>query len=364
MHSRLLRRSPESNRQPAARVRILASEEASAKRHKGLLAGLFGLMAAFAVLLVWLPFAQAAEISATQMKVSVWPEYDDPRVLVINQADLDPSVTLPAEVSFNIPKGADIGMACEVDSGGGHACKPYQLVDKGDYQTLTYKVEAQHTVFLEYYYDAFAAGTPERSFDFTFRPGFSVKSLTMEVQEPLRSTGFTLDPILSQTATDSQGLTYHTQEYADVAVDKPLDVKVSYSKTDNNPSVAPKDSSAGAGTSASGSASGGQRNTALFIVLAALAFGTLLFGGYKVFRPAAASSSSRSGRRPARGGPGSRRQDHMVRNQATGSPGPKKRHGGADERRGGADDSKFCTECGAQLRRQDRFCSGCGSDQA
>lgn len=162
--------------------------------------------------------ARAAEVSASQMKVSVWPEYDDSRVLVIYQADLDPSVQLPVDVTFSIPKGAEIGMACEVDSGGGHACKPYQLVDKGDYQTLTYKVEAQHKIFFEYYYDAFPAGADARSFDFVYRPGFIVATTTIEVQEPLRSTGFTLDPTLSHVATDSEGFKYHLQDFSALPV--------------------------------------------------------------------------------------------------------------------------------------------------
>jgi len=304
--------------------------------------------------------AQAAEITATQMKVSVWPEYDDPRVLVIYQADLDPSVQLPVDVTYNIPKGAEIGMACEVDSGGGHACKPYTLVDKGDYQALTYKVEAQHKIFFEYYYDAFPAGTEARAFDFVLRPGLAAANTTIEVQQPLRSTGFTLDPALSQVTTDSEGLKYYSQDYPDLPVGEPFTVKVAYNKVDNDPSVQ-KDDNASAQPGTTSAAGGGGNNRALFIVLAALAFATLVFGGYKAFRPAAATSNGRnrsSGARSTRA--------HVSRDQrASGGPVAPRRKADTG---GGASDadakSKFCVSCGTQLRRQDRFCPECGDDQA
>jgi len=309
--------------------------------------------------------ARAAELSATQMKVSVWPEYDDPRVLVINQADLDPSVQLPTDVTFNIPKGAEIGMACEVDAGGGHACKPYQLVDKGDYQALTYKVEAQKKIFFEYYYDAFPAGTPERTFDFTYRPGFAVGTTSIEVQEPLRSSGFVVDPALSQTTTDSEGLTYHIQDYPDLPVDEPFAVSVSYTKTDSNPSVKPKDSAApSGGLPAAGS---GSNNTALFVVLAVLGFGTLVVGGYKVMRPAPASSGGRRGgnaRGPARSQSqrprGTRPNVSKAQASSTG-----RSSGGKSGKSSRVDDSdtKFCTSCGEGIRRADAFCPECGEEQ-
>ena len=308
--------------------------------------------------------AQAAEVKATQMKVSVWPEYDDPRVLVIYQADLDPSVQLPVDVTYNIPKGAEIGMACEVDSGGGHACKPYTLVDKGDYQALTYKVEAQHKIFFEYYYDAFAAGTEARAFDFVLRPGLAVDNTTIEVQEPLRSTGFTLDPALSQVSTDSEGLKYHIQDFSALPVDQPFTVKIAYSKTDANPSVqkASNDTAQPGQTSASG---GGGNNNAIFIVLAALAFGTLVFGGYKAFRPATATSNRgnrSSASRPTRSRTPRDRDVEGARppreRSAKSSRTSKSSRVGTDSK------SKFCVSCGTQLRREDRFCSECGEDQA
>lgn len=300
----------------------------------------------------------ASTLAATQMKVSVWPEYDDPKVLVINEADLDPSVKLPTEVSFNIPKDAEIGMACEIDAGGNHACKPYEIVDKGDYQTLTYKVEAQHKVFMEYYYEAFpAVAAGQRDFTFTFRPSFNVQSLQLEVQEPLRTTGFVTTPNLPTVQTDGEGFKLHTEDLTNVTPEKPMDVKISYSKSDAKTSVKLRDKTGAGSAAPSGptASSGGGNSKTLIIVLAAIAIVAVFFGGYQMLRPAPVTGrgSGRGGRRPANDTRGRKNPEPPAASLA--------RQGGAH---GGRNTTKFCTACGSSIRRQDGFCPECGEEQS
>src|SRR5660397_288473 len=284
------------------------------------------------------------EVSATQMKVSVWPEYDDPRVLVIYQGDLDSAVSLPARVEFNFPKGAEIGMACEVNPSGGHACKPYQLTDHGDYQTLSFLVESQRKVFFEYYYEAFPGfpGTdPLREFDFTFRPGFSVDALSLEVQEPMRAREFTLDPEFPSVTSDSQGLNYHVLTDSDVKVGDVQTVSISYSKDDNDPSVTPG-SATGSGEASREQASPDQQgsNTTLILIVGVLGAVALVLGGYAVLRPAS-SRGRGSGSRGQRGQAGS-----AKRNKKSGVG------------------VRYCTHCGSQVESSSRFCPDCGSEKS
>lgn len=323
------------------RLQAPTDEQTATAMPVRLTAALLRLLVALtiAIMFVWFSPAHAAPTQASRMGVSVQPEYDDPRVLVINQADLEAGVQLPVDVTFNIPKGADIGMACEVDLNGGHACKPFKIADKGDYQSLTFNVAKEHKVYLEYYYDAFPAGTSQRSFDFIFRPGFPVKSLSIEVQQPLRSSGFTLTPEMPRAFT-SEGFSYRMQEYTDVAAGKPLSVKVSYSKTDNSPSVTPKRKSPDDAPAADVQ-SEGESKRVLLVVLGAVGIIILLLGGYLIFRP-----------RPVVSNAGGRAAPNQV-------AGP----GGAKKLKAGRGDIKFCASCGAKLLREDRFCSQCGDRQ-
>src|SRR3989339_75826 len=318
-----------------ARLQALTYDQTATAMPARIMAAFISLLVALTIMLTWLSPAHAALVRASKMSGSVQPEYDDPRVLVINEADLEAGVQLPVDVTFNIPKGADIGMACEVDLNGGHSCKSFRTVDKGDYQSLTFNVVKEHKVFQEYYYDAFPAGASQRSFDFIFRPGFPVKSLGMEVQQPLRSSGFTLTPVLPKTFT-SGGFSYRAQDYMDVSVGKPLSVKVSYSKTDNSPSVKPKPKSPD-DTPAADGRSGGESKQLLFVLLGVVGTMILFFGGYMIFRPRSVASNT--------GG-------RVAPNQTDGP-------GGAKKPKAKKGDVIFCTSCGTKLPRGGRFCSQC-----
>jgi hypothetical protein len=307
----------------------------------------------------------ATEATATSMTVSVQPEFDDPRVLVVNQATLDPNLQLPANVTFNVPKGAEIGMACEVDANGGHACKAYQTVDRGDYQSITYPVEKEHTVFLEYYYQAFSPTATKRLFTFTFHPGFPANSLEMSIQEPLRATGFKLSPAFPKTTTDQQGMTNYVKDFSGVAPGKPISVKVSYSKPDHKTSVAPKDKSAQGDSSSSLGRSAGGSNRYLLILLVIGVFGALMLGGYKLFRPLPATGN-RGGRRNGRRA-GNAPRPRQEAEYAVAKAGRGNRGSGRSpqpRRSPKVTDTKFCTSCGCQLRAADSFCAECGGEQA
>jgi hypothetical protein len=291
------------------------------------------------------PAAWAGDLSVSTMKISVWPEYDDPRVLVIYQGDLDASVQLPADVTFNLPKDAEVGMACEVDPSGGHSCKPFKLADQGEYQSLTYRVETQRKIFFEYYYEAFPTGVPARSFDISLLPAFPVAELTVEVQEPARSTDFAVTPALPEQITDSEGLVYHQQVFTEPVVDEPIDLSIAYSKQDNKPSVAPSPEASTEGTAASG-AEGGGGGRSLIVVVIVVGLAAIGLVGFRSFRPASANSRGKGG--AGRGGP----------RGGTGGGGSRQRPASRAPR------AKFCTDCGAGLNREHRFCPECGHEQA
>ncbi|GAB4256484.1 MAG: hypothetical protein Kow00129_16980 [Thermoleophilia bacterium] len=309
--------------------------------------------AAFLILMLSASPALAAEVSAKDLRVSVWPEYDDPRVLVIMQGELTDDVELPVEISFPVPKGAEIGMACEVDPSGGHACKPYRLEDKGDYQTLTYTVESQKKVFFEYYYEAFPAGTQERSFEFKFWPQFPVGNLALDIQEPLRSTDFVIDPALGQTSTDSNGFVYHVQTYPEPEVGEPLAFNISYSKPDQDPSVNASSQGGSGGPLADGQSFSNEG--AVYTVAGAVVFAILLFAGYRTFRPAGAAAGRGGGR-------GARRASRTNAKVASKAAASRSSHPDKAPARSGRSGGRFCTSCGTPVRTRDRFCSDCGEE--
>jgi hypothetical protein len=136
--------------------------------------------------------AETSGLKATDFSVLVKPEYDDPRTLVIYEGNFVNSGTSVIKkdtlISFIIPKGAQIGMACELNAQGGHECQPYTTKDLDDNQVqLSWKItkdlqpNQKYPIFLEYYYNN-KATTPNKTFDYTFTPTYTLDQLNLTYQ--------------------------------------------------------------------------------------------------------------------------------------------------------------------------------------
>lgn len=186
-----------------------------------------------------------AAFRATNFTVTVKPEYDDPRTLVIYQADLyatgKDTVKKGTPVTFIIPKGAQIGMACEINAQGGHDCQPYSSKDlDNDKVELSWKSSKdvpagqKYPVYLEFYYDNKAVA-PNKNFIFNFNPTFSMDSLAISFTQPKTATNFQLDPAASSSSQDQDGLTTYFENYSNKTPKDSIAIKVSYNKADNKP---------------------------------------------------------------------------------------------------------------------------------
>lgn len=67
--------------------------------------------------------ARQLSLTIKNMTVSVWPEYDDPRLLVLYEGQFTVDQTFPQKVRFYVPKGVTINMVCGVKDTGEHLCQ-------------------------------------------------------------------------------------------------------------------------------------------------------------------------------------------------------------------------------------------------
>lgn len=240
---------------------------------------LIALLTAVAMLVLTLPavpaFAAGDGMVLKNFKVSVWPEYDDPRVLVILEGTFvnTGNTDFNGSVYFNVPTGAQIGMACEIVDGGGHSCQPYKTEAKTeDTQSLSWKTTKaikpgeEYPVFLEYYYNPIK-GTTDKTIDFTFQPSYNVQKLDLSIQQPLKAEKFSINPAPLSTSQDGQGFTYHDYTFANKTAGDKLNFKIVYTKTDPNPSK-PKPANGNAApqpTGDSGSGGGSSLGTSAYL---------------------------------------------------------------------------------------------------
>ena len=171
--------------------------------------------------------AQAqAETTLDTMTVQLWPDHDQPSVLVIYDFTLDANTPLPAVVHFQIPsiatlsavaKSADIGLLTvepAVTTQGENSIVTFTITDKTDYH-------------LEYYMPYTLDGAT-RDFVYTWPGDYAVKSFKLIVQKPVAATGLTTDPILTAAPTDKDGFSYLSTQTVGLAAQKTFAMHVRY----------------------------------------------------------------------------------------------------------------------------------------
>jgi hypothetical protein len=171
------------------------------------------------------------------LDISVWPEFDDPRVLVQYDGQLAAKDGYPRDVSFYVPSGAAVtATAYEDDTQKLLNTDPATIADAGNgLKRVTFKLPKPH-FHLEYYNDMIK-GAPDKSFEFAYTPLLPADQINVQVQQPLKADKFTTVPPAAQVQEGMHGFKYYLFSYQTVAAEQPVKVQVSYVKTDPNPSL-------------------------------------------------------------------------------------------------------------------------------
>ena len=270
------------------------------------------------------------------MDVSVWPEYDQPGVLVQYQGSLAAKAdkTSPLELSFFVPKGAGVGAACAIQANGNHTSETWKESDADSGLTkITFKV-SEPQFHVEYYYNPLPTST-DKKFSFAYTAALPADEVDLAVQHPLKAMNFVLTPDAPNSHQDQDGFTYHAYTFKNVAVGQKLSTDVAYTKTDPKPSVS-GDQKPASSTSAANAATDSGINPNQVIVLATV----LAMAGIVAFFV-------------------------WQRNTQRAQP----RYADAETyrptaRTGAAAPGGFCTQCGNAMAAGDKFCARCGSRMA
>lgn len=261
-------------------------------------------------------------ISLKDVRVSIWPEYDDlaqlgyPSVLVILEGEIV-SDNVPVTMRFLVPGDAVIYLA-----GSGPRDEYLEATPARKASNITGWDELSFELFTKYFvveYYAPIIGQPDRVIPYDFYTLYPVSGLGAEVQEPRRSKSFSVSPE-GLIRSDDGGFRYHTYEYANDSPDAPLHFDISYTKADSRPSLD----------------TGGSLNTTVLIVLGVI---VVLTGAFILV-----SKFLKSRPRPAAA--------RSLRRQAA--------H--ASKRGQSSSKGKYCSECGKATDSTSRFCTYCGNE--
>jgi hypothetical protein len=294
-----------------------------------------------------------APITLAELKLSFWPEYDQPATLVIYRGTLAPDTPLPVPLKFDIPAryGPPVAVAFAGENG--------QLLNLDHTtsitgETMTIAFEAPTLKFqFEYYDTGLDLTSSAREYTFASVAPYAIQSLIVEVQQPVEASGLSATPALTAAPPGEDGLIYFQNVFSDVSAGAPITLNLSYSKTTNALTV---DSFQPIVTPDLPPGSVQPATVAFGWPLAIGAAAVLLLAGGLVWFVLSRAARSELESEPQR------------RAKPKGSPPRPREIRPTTYPVGAAPESEtespavFCHECGQRSQPGDRFCRSCGTE--
>ncbi len=281
------------------------------------------------------------DLRLERVHVSVWPEYDDPRLLILYEGVFADDGGFPRTVDFPVPPGIDVNQAAGLTPDGRYLRQPYQIVPQDGYAVLRYELPVP-TFFFEYYYDPIE-GQTDKTIDWWLRTSYPIASLEVEVQQPLKATDFTISPAADLINVGPDGFKLHLFSQRTLDVGEEMKLRIRYTKTAPEPSVTrqPFVEPGGAAAPATTAPAPSQGlNPAVLLIVLGVA-GLLAGGGYWYVTR--------------------QRADEMYDDEEGWEP-PRRARRPRRARSASAEAvAGYCHRCGRELRADDSFCPRCGT---
>jgi hypothetical protein len=171
-----------------------------------------------------------AQLAFSELEIDIWPEYDQPGVLVIYHITLAPEVSLPADISLRIPTSAGEPSAVAVrDAGGGLFSVTHSRQVNGEWSTITMNTTMPE-LQLEYYDTTLSIQGSSRHYEYAWPGDYAVEALTVDVQQPVDARNMHIKPDMGSSAAREDGLNYFSTQAGALQVGQTFEVVVDYDK--------------------------------------------------------------------------------------------------------------------------------------
>lgn len=177
------------------------------------------------------PASAQGEIKLDSLNIQLWPEYDQPSMLVLYDFTISENTSLPVKLTFRLPLGANV-IAVAYEDGAGNLVNASFIgpVTQNEWQALTINVDTPTTYHFEYYQALTTSGNT-RQFSYLWPGDYAVDAFKISVQEPLDMTSFTSEPALQKTQRN--GVAYHESSAVNLAADEQFPLNIQYAKSTN-----------------------------------------------------------------------------------------------------------------------------------
>lgn len=190
---------------------------------------------------IWVvPSVLAESTVPSNLVVSIWPEYSDNQVFIIEQEALPTNTPLPAEVRFALPKGAKLTWAGEI-IGASDTSKDLEAAatvnSLPDYEEVVFNLTKIRTAQIEANWAGLVATGNKRSVTMDWVQRYPVTRTLFEFQEPSQATNIKVSPPVAFVRQSNEGFKIHQTGPHSLAVGEALRVQITYDRSVTTPSV-------------------------------------------------------------------------------------------------------------------------------
>ena len=195
-----------------------------------------GILLAFSLaVLPGASLAAGGDMSIGRMRVMIWPEYDDSGVLIVYDGRFVEDSLFPAKTDFFIPKGVVINDVCSLSPGGQHFCQLYEI-EEGKTQDIAHLSLPYSNFYLSFHTPGLDLDKEKREIGYVLKANHQIRSLELDIQQPLRSSEFTVAPSGGEVK-ERKGFNHYQYSLEGIAKGEEAVFNISYLKKDREPSV-------------------------------------------------------------------------------------------------------------------------------
>lgn len=178
-------------------------------------------------------------VTLNSVNVQLWPEYDQPSMLVIVDFKVAPMTSLPLGLTFRIPSNANlIAVAVQSEDGNLLNAEFESPTLLGDFQSFTINVE-QNAIYRFEYYQPLSLNGEQRDFSYIWDNSYAVKNFSVNVLEPLDVSSISIQPAYASKQVVNE-LNYYEGEVIKLSANQKYTLDLQYSKTTDSLVNAPQ----------------------------------------------------------------------------------------------------------------------------
>jgi len=287
------------------------------------------LSIALLLVLLTIPLSAHAqgEVAFDNLTVQLWPEFDQPAMLVIYDFTLVDGTSLPVDVTLHVPTDATIIAVAFADAGGLLNATYQDPLVEGDQQVLTLTVDTKTTYHVEYY-SPLTRTDSQRDYTYLWPGDYAVNTLNVSIRLPGDTTDVSTTPIMADNSLAGDAQKLLTWSTTGLEAGEQVPIQVTYNKTSDQLSAAGQPLEAGnIDESTPGRVS---LNNYLPYILGGLGVVLILAGGIYFW----------------------------MSSQGKSIPGRRRHRSQSDQ---DEDGDVYCSQCGKRAKSGDRFCRTCGT---